>query len=343
MTPDPYIRAQLAVSSALILLCIVLGSVVLAAVLVLALAAGGTSLRLRYQLELAASHGSLPTHRRRLDEMVASDLLVASALLGFALLVELNLDTGWPEVLQPFRVAAVALAAASLTSYLSSLIDWFVVIPRISGQLGPRPCKDRNARFASLPRTWKETTRWWYAHRAVTTFLSRIALSIALANVVGHIADLGLAGKGMVAAVTALASVYVSTLPWAVKEAIDPRRYVGETIRVGTIEPPRFRNPFKAHSVPELKGRFYVVDVDLAAMQLVKLRPLERRAETGSPAASAEPESVPHPEFVWNPSELPVQSVKAASPAGKATKVCAECCGGVNWYCIENPLCYTAK
>jgi len=193
-----------------------------------------------------------------------------------------------------------------------------------------------------LPRTWKETTRWWYIHRVAATIIFRAALAVALGNIIGHVADLGLAGKGLIAAVSGLFSVYISDLRWAAPEAVDVQRNVGETVRVGRIRPPRFRLPWQTSALPDLKGRFYLVDVDIAAIQLIGLRRYEESAEHCDAAGEErrEPETV---DFARHPDQLPLRHLSALRLANHPTEVCRGCCGRINWYCIENPNCYAHK
>src|ERR1043165_5483738 len=73
----------------------------------------------------------------------------------------------------------VAVAFAGV--YLSSLVDWFVILPRISGMLGPRPCRASELRHPRFPHTWRETTRYWLVHRSVAFLLLRFGLGYALA------------------------------------------------------------------------------------------------------------------------------------------------------------------
>ena len=232
----------------------------------------------------------------------------------------------------PSRPALVAASAASAAIYVSSLVDWFIILPRISGQLGVRPCRSRSPYFAVAPRTWKETTRWWYIHRIATTLTVRAALALIAANVVGEAANLGLGGKGIVAAVTALAAVYISALPSAIRQAFDPQRVVSEVIEVGRIEPPRLRLPWREAAIPVYRGRFYIQDVDIAGLQLVDLSTHEL-ADEGEEAEI---------EFPRHPTELALARIAATTEASPATS-CAGRCGKANWYCVENPLAFRPK
>lgn len=330
MSPDPYVRGQLVAVALSILVCALFASWRAALVLGICTLFGATLMDQRYRRDVSAEASVTPDRRRDLDQMVRRDQRVVLASLALAVLVAAVADLSLLPAVHPYRVAVVTTAIVATSIYLSSLVDWFVILPRVSGQLGFRPCRHRKAKFLSRPRTWKETTRWWLIHRSAATIVFRVGLSVALANVVGQLADLGLSGKVAIAAVTGLVGGYVSGLRAALPECVDTQRVVGETIRVGTIKPPRWQLPWKPFSIPDLPGRLYVMDIDISALQLVELAPYEE-------------EAAPPREFPDRPSQLQLRFLAATSSDSPATTTCQGRCGRINWYCIQNPACYEHK
>jgi len=72
-------------------------------------------------------------------------------------------------------ISAVLLGVTAAIILLSSLIDWYVILPRISGLLGIRPCREPDTDFPRRPQTWREVTRWWYIHRIIAALALRSA------------------------------------------------------------------------------------------------------------------------------------------------------------------------
>lgn len=107
----------------------------------------------------------LRAHRGELDRIVRGQLL-AIGLAGVALAVVLS-ATGYAPVEHVGRLLKaliIGLTAAIGTIYASSLVDWYSVMPKISGVVGPAPCE------APGQERWAGVTNIWLFHRAVATF-----------------------------------------------------------------------------------------------------------------------------------------------------------------------------
>ena len=332
MTPDPYLRGQLVALAALIVACAALNSWIATLIITGLTAGAGAALERRYRRDVAAPNAFIPGHRDPLDRMLVREALIALAVVGLAVGAQIAVSPSFLDEAWPFRPALVALTAAAAAIYASSLVDWYVILPRIGGQLGPRPCRKPEPDFKHRPRTWRETTRWWYVHRCSATVIVRVALSVALANIIGETAGLDLAGRILIAAATGIFSVYFFALRWAIPEAMQARAIVGQTVRVGKIRPPKWRLPWSSWSAPSFRGRYYVVDVDVGSVQLIDVRDYE--------ATLGEAESRP---FARHPENLSLRHLGAVTRARQPFAGCQADCGRINWYCVENPQCYEAK
>jgi hypothetical protein len=80
-----------------------------------------------------------------------------------------------------FDVGFGALAVAIGTVLASSLIDWYYVLPSISGLVRRPPCRDHE-------RDWAGLTQAWFVHRWVATVAVIAGLVLALGAFVGAIA-----------------------------------------------------------------------------------------------------------------------------------------------------------
>ncbi len=297
-----------------------------------------TYLRRRYRQDVGGAE--VPDHRARLDRVVAGDAiaaLVPSLIVSTAFLVHPLHPTAW---LQVTRSALVALGLGATAIYGSSLVDWYLILPRISGQLGHRPCRagDEDERFR-FPETWREVTRWWYIHRVVATVAFRFTLSASIAFVLVGISGLevvGKAGAGIVMltfgayAITAI--VRGTALAKEVGQSGHVKGIVGQTVTVERRRTRRRRFPLWGTLPPLIiPGRHYVVDVALESVQLAAAAPREV-AELPSPLR-----------FERDVNSVPLTDVDAIRQADEKFVGCRDRCSGINWYCIENPRCFDPK
>jgi hypothetical protein len=311
-----------------------LAAVLGASVLVLSCAATALALALaleaRYRHDLRATNASAPPHRAQLDAVVGGDARAALApatllaLLSFAFSIE---PTGAAHTA---RTAIGDLTIAATVVYISSLVDWYVILPRISGQLGSRPCRPGSPRFP-YPHTWKEVTRWWYIHRIAGALVFRVFLALALTAVIGDLVGAGSEAQVIVGLTMGMFAAYMASIPSAVLEAAQPKVILGQTVLVNARPRRQLWPPFKRIYPPDLHGRQYVVDVSLEGVHLTEADP---REGAGSPSPV---------EFVRHPDRLPLANLDSAKLAPRAFCGCEGRCSGINWYCIENPACFEAK
>jgi hypothetical protein len=136
----------------------------------------------KYRGDLLRAKADVPPHRDRLDVLVAGDavaaLLAPLVLATFAVVF----SPAFPDVAAYVVRALAIVVAIAVVVYGSSLFDWYVILPRITGLLGRRPCRD-DGEFETFPTTWREVTRWWYIHRIVADFFVVYGFALALGMV----------------------------------------------------------------------------------------------------------------------------------------------------------------
>jgi hypothetical protein len=233
----------------------------------------------------------------------------------------------------------VAVVAAAI--YLSSLVDWYVVLPRISGLLGARPCRPCTGEPPRFPSTWREVTRWWYVHRIAAALVLRFGLSYAVVIAIGPVVDLPVAASVVGGAVVGGLAAYMAAMPKAFMQVGHPTAIVGHTVeRRRARRKPLFGLRFfgRMLRVPGRRQRWgqpgpreYVGDVSLESVQVTPVAPYEGATPTGGV------------EYEKNPVKVPLREVDDYQAADKPFTGCEDGCCGINWYCIENPHCFKSK
>jgi len=334
MSPIPYVRGQVVVLTILVVGAGLFDAAILGACCGLTAFTWLLLLREKYRWDLVRTTVTIPPHRARLDRVVAGDALVT--LLPATLLATLfAVEVGHPLTGHgAIHGAAAALVVAAAVIWASSLFDWYLILPRISGQLGPRPCRSA-VEVADLPfpGTWKEVTRWWYIHRIVATFAFRVGLSTALAVVIGEISGLHQEARWLAGVAMLLFSSYAFSALWhGVGQAGHAKAIVGQTVRVERRPGKRRRlPPFTKLPPLQFDGRFCVVDVSIESVQIIDVAPHEA-------------ESLPVPEkFTRHPNSVLLPNADAIQPTRPSFDGCKARCSGVNWYCIENSRCFEPK
>src|SRR6185437_4873465 len=132
-----------------------------------------------YSRDMDRAGQSAPPHRDRLDLMVAGD--ARTALLPVLVLASFVLarQPAPPHVAPYVREAVATVAVVAAAVYVSSLFDWYLILPRMSGMLGARPCRV-SGEPPGWPGTWRSLTRWWYLHRIVAAFVFVYGFALAL-------------------------------------------------------------------------------------------------------------------------------------------------------------------
>jgi hypothetical protein len=335
MSPIPYVRGQVVVLAALVASTGLFDGATLSVCCGIAAVTWLFLLREKYLWDLARTPtATAPPHRSRLDRVVAGDALFT--LVPTTLLAAL-LATGIVHPLSDYNAvhgATAALVVAATIIWASSLFDWYLILPRISGQLGPRPCRSvREVPEFFFPSTWKEVTRWWYIHRVVAAFAFRVGLSTALAVVIGEVSGLHQEARWFAGVAMLLFLSYGFSALWhGVGQAGHAQAIIGQTVGVERRAGKRRKlPPFTKLPPLQFDGRHYVVDVSIESVQLIDVEPHEA-------------ELLPEPEkFEPHPRGVLLPNVDAIHPTTPKFASCADRCSGINWYCIENPRCFRPK
>lgn len=316
MSPEPWVRMHAAATCVLLIATAVLGGEVFVLVAGGSLALFGFGLWRKYRHDVLVAKAEVPPHRGRLDVLVAGDarasLLAPLVLAVFAAVMSPAVPRVPSYVLDGVAIVALVLVVV----YASSLSDWYVTLPRMTGLLGVRPCR-RDGRFKTFPKTWREVTRWWYGHRIVADFVLVYGLALA-----GGVVAAGLTGASSpwvdfsFTVVLGTLGAYKKAIWPALKEFMHPRLIIGETV------------------INRFNQRRYVYDVAIEGVQIVPAEKYEQRAEEMLPDEK--------PEYEDKPERVPLTAVDEMRD-GEPYTGCDHRCVGISWYCIENRDCFKPK
>lgn len=158
-----------------------ISAIAILAPLAIALSLIGSGLAASTLLNNGYARGLATTRRPRsrvpLDRLVT---LEAAAAFVLPLIVAslLEADVIEPIRVEPLLAASVSVVAGVMTvCFLSSLIDWYYVLPRRDGLIGEPPCR------APQQTRWQRVTWFWFLHRfvaAVATIGGVYAIAICL-------------------------------------------------------------------------------------------------------------------------------------------------------------------
>jgi hypothetical protein len=256
-----------------------------------------------------------PPHRQSLDGIVAVQWVGAS----FASLV-IAVACG-RYGLKPFATThqlidalIIGLCAGSAGVFLSSLVDWYVILPKVSGLAGPAPCE------LAESGAWKYTTCIWYFHRALATAIVYLVV-VGIPSYMSNTAS----GKGIYAwaalatTIAVIGGYILRGMFVAVWYFLKPPVLVGDQIFVQV--------PQEGDGDVEMRRqRAYVLDVSI---QGAGYKILDGGRYTRGKFADKADGNVPNHKLA-----------DARAPRGADPPICARGCTGVNWYCRCNPKAY---
>lgn len=235
MSPEPYVRGQALALAFALVAAATLGSALWTLGCVLATGLVALGLQHRYRGDLATAKVSVPRRRERLDLIVAGDLRAALGI-GLAVSGALALLSVDPPDTGIAPASLVLLAITAATILLSSLVDWYVILPRISGLLGIRPCRAPDSDHPRFPKTWREVTKWWYIHRIVAALVLRFGLAYAIVVTVAQYTSVPYGASVVGGAAVGGFAVYLAAIPKAIWQAAHPSLIVGRTVRRRKVE-----------------------------------------------------------------------------------------------------------
>src|SRR3954452_11615606 len=190
MSPRPHIRRQEFALGALIAFAATFDAALLAVCVGIVSMISLLAMHVKYLRDVATTTSWVPEHREELDRVVAFDplftIVPATAFAALFLTGRLQPIIDVPAV----HGVLAALAPPAAVIWGSSLFDWYLILPRVSGQLGPRPCRaaEEEEQFP-FPETWREVTRLWYIHRATGTLAFRLGLILAAGALADSLSD----------------------------------------------------------------------------------------------------------------------------------------------------------
>lgn len=298
-----------------IVTAILLGTVILFANPIVAAWFAGTGLLIAIALNAGYAHalGRKGRSLRRIqgDHFVAQHIAMGFAM-PFAGAATAVLASHRPRAhLWRFNhneTAALLIASAALfvVVFVSSLIDWYYIRPRIDAVIGEPPCRAT----ADQKGAWKRVTRRWYLHRGIATmayivFALVIALVIMLMLVRTYPAAAAVVGgvSGIAGIVLIFAGSYRSELPTVAKWVLSPAFVLGDDL---------------TYDGQGGRRRGYVLHV---AVPVVKLVPIDDHGKARQPL------------FV----ERKNSALADGELMAKATSVCNRVCAGLNPECLVEP------
>lgn len=250
-------------------------------------------------------------YRRKLDWIVRTQWF-ALAVAGSTVSVTLHAAGAHPLDHAATWADAVSIGAliATVTLYVSAVVDWYWVLPTISGMTRNPPCMRSGA------KAFHGVTKVWYFHRAAATTMFTFVLAAVPAYIAGTISNSGSERAALTLLGTALAigfNAAVSGSAGAFKQFLSPTVVVGDIIRVR-----------ESVENPEPKDAL-VIDVSIQGLKYTILKPEDEAYD-------------PDPEF-GEGVLMPIDEVPRAIRSSRKHKPCesVEKCKAVNWYCLRNP------
>lgn len=208
------------------------------------------------------------------------------------------------------KVVVTCLAAAVTVILLSSHIDWFWILPRVSGVVSNAPCETAGA------EQWTYVTAHWLFHRLMAELLVSACIIAAPAYLaaVTHGGYQVLATVILVLLTSAIALRERYVVP-AIVGAGDPAAKVGEVVRI-------------RHEIDErdVWSWAYVVDISIKGAKVILL------SDDGlyrGPAFARKADYL----LVSNDTLQGARRQDGALQCGTPERSCS----GVNWYCRCNP------
>lgn len=308
MEPRYSMAAYAVVVGALLGLLAVSGAVAAATWSALAFLGLAGAMDLNYSLERRRKGREAP-YRARFDRMVrmrwAGAGLGALVLIAAVSVLDFTPLHGAGRFVDAFAICATI---AALGVFVSSLVDWYWILPKVSGIVCLAPCE------APGKERWESPTGHWYFHRGVATLLvGGVATGICgyMAATTTDTREAAIWGAIGLAAIAAAVGDFNREGVKALWYGFSPPIHVGDTILAELFT-----------EGPVERRRAYVVDVSI---QGAKYKFLEDGRYRG-------------PSFETKSDQGPIPNDDlGAIPRPEPIVVCGDGCTGVNWYCRHNP------
>lgn len=244
-------------------------------------------------------------HRRTLDRVVRAQWLLL-IVVGCGMTQALGAADIRPLADDGPLVQGVvfALNVGIATIYASSLVDWYWILPKVSGITAPPPCTRVGG------KTYEGVTKIWFFHRVVATTTITFLLAGTPAYIAGTIEGDG-SERTLLTLLGTLFAIGFNAVNagtgWAFKQFLGPRLLVGGWVR-------------KRKDIDDSQPQDgYIVDV---AIQGVKVK-LVGDVDGG---------------FVDDGDLMPFGEADRVTKGSRSTPFCPSIhqCRAINWYCVRN-------
>jgi hypothetical protein len=221
VNPRPTVSIQAVVTAVALEVAAVFGPRVAALAFAVALVAVGATLDIAYHQRIRASSRVSP-ERRRLDRLMRGLYLLpvtVPAVTALALTVARAADFGPPSV----QAISLIVAAAPSAILVSSVFDWFWVVPRIAGVVRPGPWETPNDPF------WRSVTLAWLLSRSLT------AITVSAAVVAVPLVSAAMSDGNVRTAWLAFAAVLAGAVSPSLRglgAALNPPVSIGDLFRL---------------------------------------------------------------------------------------------------------------
>jgi hypothetical protein len=250
----------------------------------------------------------VPPHRRQLDRWVAGQW-TGIGMIGAGGALTLR-----AAEVAPFDVLVIGWIVLWSSVYVSSLIDWYLIMPKVAGISCPGPCE------RSGQQRWAGVTGLWCFHRGAARLGVPLAL-IGCPTIIGALTT-SPTGQAVAFAIAAALAVYLLDFEVQGKAALNyglnGRRHVGDVlwlVRESAAEVTR--TPAFLVDVSAEGGKFKYVD--------------ERGCFDGEPFERKHDDD----------ESVTLDRLTKRPLVNDALAPCAGGCTGINWYCWNNPLAHS--
>jgi hypothetical protein len=258
----------------------------------------------------------IPAHRRTLDRWATGQWL-ALAIVGAGGSAAIDAARWQPfaHIGMVYTVLAVGWVVLWAGVYLSSALDWYLVMPKVAGISCPGPCERPGK------QRWAGVTGLWAFHRGFARLLVPFVL-IGCPTVIGALTGSS-GGRAIAFAIAAAFALYLAEFELQGKAALsyglNARRYIGDTV-------------WLVHESEDSVTRVPTYLADVSA-EGGKFKYLQENGEyVGDPFDSKHDDD-------GEPIQL--KALNNRRRVHGASAPCAHECTGVNWYCWRNALAHS--
>jgi hypothetical protein len=306
MEPKASLTAFVTLTVVAVTLLSLEGSTTAATYVAVGLAVYAGLLDLSYFVRARGRRCLVLSHRRYLDRIVRAQWL--SLLVVGSAIAQVLAAAGahpWASDSDVVQILFGAYAIGIGTIYASSLVDWYWVLPKVSGIVAPPPCTN------VVAKTYAGVTKIWFFHRAVATTVITALIAGTPAYIAGTLAtNSGFlrAGLTIVGAAAAIGfNAATAGTVWAFGQFLSPKQEVGGYVR-------RRKDIDDSHPQDA-----YILDVSVQGITVKLEDDVDR-------------------EFGIDGDLLPYHEAQQLKKSNRKQPFCPSLqdCRAANWYCLRN-------